>query len=114
MRKFLYLSLIDRLKQLTDKTGDPAIKTFDLWNEQVDFIEQEEVFDTPAAFIEFMPVKWGNLGGATQRAEVTIRLHIVTPLGRKRTRRQPLPAAEPRSLRPAGPHRPPSLQPDGQ
>lgn len=79
MRKFLYLSLIDRLKQLKDEAGEPAIKTFDLWNEQVEFIEQEEVFYTPAAFIEFMPVKWANLGGATQRAEVTIRLHIVTP-----------------------------------
>lgn len=79
MRHFLYLSLIDRLKQLTDPTGDSVIKTFDLWNEQVEFIEQEEVFDTPAVFIEFMPVKWTSLGGGTQRAEVTIRLHIVTP-----------------------------------
>lgn len=79
MRKFLYLSLIDRLKRLKDEAGEPAIKTFDLWNEQVEFIEQEEVFDTPAIFIEFMPVKWNTLGAGTQRADATIRLHIITP-----------------------------------
>lgn len=76
MRRFLYLSLIDRLKQLTDQDGQSVIKTFDLWNEQVSFIEQEEAFDTPAVFIEFLPVKW--VGGGTQQADVTLRLHIVT------------------------------------
>ena len=76
MRKFLYLSLIDRLKQLTEETGEPVIKTFDLWNEQVEYIEQEEAFLTPATFIEFMPVKW--TGGGTQQADVTLRLHIIT------------------------------------
>lgn len=78
MRKFIYLSLIDRLKQLRTPGGEPVIQTFDLWNEQVSFIEQEEVFLTPAVFIEFLPVKWNTLGGSAQRAEVSIRLHIVT------------------------------------
>ena len=78
MRKFLYLSLIEKLKQLTDPDGQPVIKTFDLWNEQVEFIEQEEAFDTPAVFIEFLPMKWTTLGGNAQRAEITIRLHIIT------------------------------------
>lgn len=78
MRKFLYLSLIERLKQLKDETGAPVIKTFDLWNEQIEFIEQEEVFGTPAAFIEFLPMKWVNLGGNAQQADITLRLHIVT------------------------------------
>ncbi len=76
MRRFLYLSLIDRLKKLTDETGEPVIKTFDLWNQQVGFIEQEEVFDTPAIFIEFLPIKW--TGGGTQQADATLRLHIIT------------------------------------
>lgn len=72
MRKFLYLSLMERLKQLTDETGEPVIKTFDLWNEQVSFLEQEEAFETPAVFIEFRPVKWN--GGMPQQADVTLRL----------------------------------------
>lgn len=78
MRKFIYLSLIEKLKQLTVPDGTPVIHTFDLWNEQVEYIEQEEAFDTPAVFIEFRPVQWATLGGGTQRAEITIRLHIVT------------------------------------
>ena len=62
MRKFLYLSIIEKLKQLTDPDGNPVIRTFDLWNEQVEYIEQEEVFDTPAVFIEFRPVTWTTSG----------------------------------------------------
>ena len=54
MRRFLYLSLIERLKQLTDRDGKPVIRTFDLWNEQISFLEQEEPFDVPAVFIEFL------------------------------------------------------------
>lgn len=77
MRHFLYLSLIDRLKQLSAPDGQPVIKTFDLWNEQVSFLEQEEPFAIPAIFIEFQPVKW--TGGGTQQADVILRLHIVTP-----------------------------------
>ena len=67
MRRFLYLSLIERLKQLTDRDGKPVIRTFDLWNEQISFLEQEEPFDAPAVFIEFRPVKW--TGGGTQTAD---------------------------------------------
>lgn len=76
MRRFLYLSLIDRLEQLTDQDDQPVVRTFDLWNEQISFLEQEEAFDTPAVFIEFLPVKWA--GGGTQTTDVTLRLHIVT------------------------------------
>ncbi len=64
MRRFLYLSLIERLKRLTDRDGRPVIRTFDLWNEQISFLEQEDPFDVPAVFIEFRPVKWA--GGGTQ------------------------------------------------
>lgn len=78
MRKLIYLSLIDRLKRLTDEAGQPALRHFDLWNEQVEFIEQEEPFDTPAVFVEFRPVRWTTLGGLAQQADVDIRLHIVT------------------------------------
>ena len=85
MRRFLYLSLIERLKQLTDRDGKPVIRTFDLWNEQISFLEQEEPFDVPAVFIEFRPVKW--TGGGTQTADVTLRLHIIMKF---QTESQPL------------------------
>ena len=77
MRKELYLGIIDRLKTLKDEDGTPILKTFDLWNEQVDFIE-EEVFDTPAVFIEFLPIAWVTLGGSVQQADLSLRLHVVT------------------------------------
>lgn len=55
-----------------------AIKTLDLWNEQVDQLAQQQPFLTPAVFIEFLPIVWTKLGKGAQRAEVQIRLHIVS------------------------------------
>ena len=79
MRKQLYLAVIDRLKQIKDENGEPKIKHFDLWNEQVAFIEQEAPFDLPAVFIEFLPIQWRTANDGTQTADVQFRLHIVTP-----------------------------------
>lgn len=78
MRRMLYLGLTELLKELKDESGQPLIRHIDLWNEQVEFIEQEEPFDTPAVFIEFRPVQWRTLGGTTQQADVPFRLHVVT------------------------------------
>ena len=61
MRRMLYLGLTERLKELKEENGNPVIRHIDLWNEQVEFIEQEEPFDTPAVFIEFRPVQWRTL-----------------------------------------------------
>ena len=78
MRTFIYKSLTERLKTWKGDDGKPVIRTVDLWNEQVEFIEQEDAYYTPAVFVEFRPVQWGTLGGSIQRAELTLRLHIVT------------------------------------
>ena len=77
MRTFLYTSLTDHIKKLTDTEGNPLIKHIDLWNEQVEFIEQETPFATPAIFIELMPFNWQTLGGNAQRCSPTIRFHII-------------------------------------
>ena len=45
MRRMLYLGLTEALKELKDESGQPLIRHIDLWNEQVEFIEQEEPFD---------------------------------------------------------------------
>lgn len=79
MRRILYLNLVKRLEELKDDDGQALIRHIDLWNEQVEFIEQEEPFDTPAVFIEFRPVQWVTLGGRMQQADVPFRLHVVTP-----------------------------------
>ena len=72
MRSFFFLQIQEHLERLTDDKGEALVKTYDLWNEQVDFIEEEEPFARPAVFLEFM------LSAATQTATVPIRLHIVT------------------------------------
>ena len=67
--------LCDRLKEV----GDGAIKYIDLWNHNVQFIEQEEQWERPAVFVEFEPIKWNAIQpGAEYRAEATVNLHVVT------------------------------------
>lgn len=55
-----------------------AIKHIDLWNHNVDFIEQEEAWDRPAVFIEFVPFRWKAIvPGVEYRSEPQINLHVV-------------------------------------
>lgn len=59
--------------------GLGIIKHVDLWNRNVEFIEQEEAWERPAVFIEFEPVKWECVEpGYEYHANPRIRLHIVT------------------------------------
>lgn len=75
MRKKIYLAVIERLKEIA---GDNQIKHFDLWNQNVEFIEQDTTFDMPAVFVEFAPILWKTLGNNVQQADVEVRLHVVT------------------------------------
>ncbi len=79
MRKNLYLEIKNCLKEIKDTQGVPIFRHFDLWNQQVDFLEQETPFDVPAIFIELQPIVWEQLGYNKQYAEAVIRVHIVTP-----------------------------------
>lgn len=75
MRKEIYQMLIERLRTV----GDGAIKHIDLWNHNVEFIEQEENWERPSVFVEFQPIEWHAIApGAEYRAEPTIHLHVVT------------------------------------
>ncbi len=65
--------------EMDDDLSNRAIKHIDLWNQNVEFIEQETAWERPAVFIEFEPVRWDSLvPGVEYRAEVRVRLHIVT------------------------------------
>lgn len=89
MLKQLYLAIEQKLMAITDDispsergagvSSQPLFKHFDLWNRQVEFIEQETPFETPAVFVEFVPLEWHTDKSFTQNAIVTVRLHIVTP-----------------------------------
>ncbi|MDR0872185.1 MAG: hypothetical protein LBN27_01790 [Prevotellaceae bacterium] len=78
MRKQLYLDIKNRLKTVKNEAGEQLFQHFDLWNRQVEFIEQETPFACPAVFVEFAPMAWRTLGNAVQDCELTVRLHIVT------------------------------------
>lgn len=55
------------------------VKHIDLWNHNVEFIEQETNWDRPAVFIEFSPIDWqSQVRGVRYVTEASVTLHIVT------------------------------------
>ena len=70
-----------RKKDATEATEKPdaqVIKTFDMWNENVAHLTQQRPFQTPAVLVEFLPIVWQPVGKGAKRADVTIRLHVLT------------------------------------
>ena len=78
MTKNIYNTLAEKLASVTDNNGNPVFQHIDLWNSQVEYLEQENPFAMPACFIEIMPIQWQQLGGGAQQANIDIALHIVT------------------------------------
>ncbi|MDR1345953.1 MAG: hypothetical protein LBK03_04560 [Bacteroidales bacterium] len=78
MRKELYLEIKNRIKGILDAGNQPVFKHFDLWNRQVEFLEQEAKFQCPAIFVEFNPIVWDKLTEDEQTALPVVRIHIVT------------------------------------
>lgn len=73
MRKELYERLIDELQKVE------GIEHVDLWNSNVEFIEQESPWPRPAVFIEFPSIHWTPIArGKEYRAtDAMVRLHVV-------------------------------------
>ena len=95
MRKELYNEICNRLRrvyQLPDGSyfhlmdgfevpegAERVVKHIDLWNHNVEFIEQETSWERPAVFVEFTPIRWKPIvEGVEYRAEPRINLHVVT------------------------------------
>ena len=95
MRKELYKALCEQLAKLYvtpdgwHRVLEPGeeipegwgrlIKHIDLWNHNVEFIEQEENWERPAVFVEFKPIQWEAIRiGVEYRAEPVVDLHVVT------------------------------------
>lgn len=73
MRKEVYNKIKERLGEIEE------IRHIDMWNRNVEYIEQEAGWARPAVFIEFEPVQWMSIvPGVEYRAETRVRLHIVT------------------------------------
>lgn len=94
MRKEIYNTVRERLGRLcVNAAGEyymapdeidtdlcnPVVKHIDLWNRNVEFIEEEAAWERPAVFVEFEPVRWMTIvPGVEYRAEARVRLHVVT------------------------------------
>jgi hypothetical protein len=79
MIKEIYTSIQTALENIKNAEGNPLFKHFDLWNQNVQFIEQDSPFETPACFVEFQPIGWETIGNRVQETTLSIRLHVVTP-----------------------------------
>jgi hypothetical protein len=56
----------------------PEIKHVDLWNHNVEFLEDETPFPRPAVFIEYGTITWQRLQGHGRRGSGEVRIHLVT------------------------------------
>lgn len=76
MIKEIYDALAEAIRPL----GGGIIRHIDLWNQNVEFIDEDEAWDRPAVFIEFGEIMWepykGPSNGLTGKGEIL--LHIVT------------------------------------
>lgn len=73
VREELYTRIAAKLATIAE------IRHVDLWNHNVEFIEQETAWERPAVFIEFAPIQWSPIvHGVEYRGAVTVNLHVVT------------------------------------
>ena len=72
----IYNAITDAIKAI----DGVLIKHIDLWNLNVEFIEEDEPWDRPAVFVEFGEIAWepykGPVKGINGKGEIL--LHIVT------------------------------------
>ena len=73
MRKELFNAIKTKLA-----SDVPEVKHIDLWNHNVEFIEQEDGWERPAVFVEFATIEWAPFQGGVQRGKGIVSIHIVT------------------------------------
>lgn len=73
MRKELFNAIKSKLA-----SDVPEVKNIDLWNRNIEFIDQEDVWERPAVFVEFGKIEWSPFQGGCQRGKGIITIHLVT------------------------------------
>lgn len=73
MRKRIFQAIAERVAKRV-----PEVRFIDLWNDNIAALGGGAVWPTPAVFVEFETIEWGQLGNAARAADVGVRLHIVT------------------------------------
>ena len=56
--------------------ADTEVKHIDLWNHNVEFLEQEDAWPMPALFVEFGAISWEPVSGLHLRGTGEVRLHL--------------------------------------
>lgn len=89
MRKELYEAIAKKLFLIAadgsiidpeaEEQPEKLIKHVDLWNHNVEFLDQEQPWERPAVFVEFTPIVWETIKpGREYRSKPMVNLHIVT------------------------------------
>jgi hypothetical protein len=73
MRKTIYLAIAERLR-----AAGVGILHTSLWNRNTEQLASGTAFRTPAVFVEFEPIEWGQLSMGARDADLRVRLHVVT------------------------------------
>lgn len=83
MRKQLYQNMLLRLKSLADENNEAVFTTVGLWADGAAATLQAA--DMPAVLMECGETEWKTLGGGSQEALHTLKLHILTAPGSNAT-----------------------------
>lgn len=76
----LYNAIIEALEGIKTDSGERLVKHIDLWNRNVEFLEEEQPWPKPAVFIEFGLVEWFQYTGEKRgfMGKCPVILHVVT------------------------------------
>lgn len=73
VREDIYNRISETLEGIAD------VRHIDLWNRNIDFIEEDEPWERPAVFVEIMPVRWEILESKVEyHCTPRVALHVVT------------------------------------
>ena len=83
MRREIFEKIRREICGLEGPDGERLIKHVDLWNRNVEFAGQDEVWDRPAVFVEFGMIEWKHARPApgkrcSMRCSAELSLHVVT------------------------------------
>lgn len=72
MRKQIFTAIAEKLLTV------PGITYVDLWNDNGAHFAGGAVFPLPSVFVEFEVIEWHQQGNGARRADINVRLHILS------------------------------------
>jgi len=83
IRREIYEKVLEAVGGLRDIEGGALFRHVDLWNRNVEFVDQEDSWERPALFLEFGAIEWQHDRPApgercSMRCVAELSLHVVT------------------------------------